>query len=67
MKCIKIINDTKFILVSFDVNLMYTLITVRCTCAEMLAYYSNIIVMLQIFDNLFHYKNNCNSPVDSTP
>ena len=22
-----------------------------------LAYYSNIIVMLQIFDNLFHYKN----------
>ena len=23
----------------------------------MLAYYSNIIVMLQIFDNLFHYKN----------
>ena len=24
---------------------------------KMLAYYSNIIVMLQIFDNLFHYKN----------
>ena len=24
---------------------------------EMLAYYSNIIVMLQIIDNLFHYKN----------
>ena len=23
MKCIKIINDTKFMLVSFDVNLMY--------------------------------------------
>ena len=23
----------------------------------MLAYYSNIIVMLQIFDNLFQYKN----------
>ena len=24
---------------------------------KMLAYYSNIIAMLQIFDNLFHYKN----------
>ena len=24
---------------------------------KMLAYYSNIIVMLQFFDNLFHYKN----------
>ena len=24
---------------------------------KMLAYYSNIIVMLQIFDNLFHCKN----------
>ena len=24
---------------------------------KMLAYYSNIIVMLQSFDNLFHYKN----------
>ena len=24
---------------------------------KMLAYYSYIIVMLQIFDNLFHYKN----------
>ena len=24
---------------------------------KMLAYYSNIIVKLQIFDNLFHYKN----------
>ena len=24
---------------------------------KMLAYYSNIIVMLQIFDNLFQYKN----------
>ena len=24
---------------------------------KMLVYYSNIIVMLQIFDNLFHYKN----------
>ena len=57
MKCIKIINDTKFMLVSFDVNLMYTLINVRCTRAENVAYYSNIIVMLQIFDNLFHYKN----------
>ena len=34
MKCIKIINDTKFMLVSFDVNLMYTLINVRCTRAE---------------------------------
>ena len=34
MKCIKI-NDTKlFMLVSFDVNLMYTLINVRCTRAE---------------------------------
>ena len=54
MNCIKIINDTKFMLVSFDVNLMYTLINVRCTRAEK---YSNL-VMLQIFDNLFHYKNN---------
>ena len=52
MKCIKIINDTKFVLVSFDVNLMYTLINVRCTRAENI-----LIVMLQIFDNLFHYKN----------
>ena len=34
MKCIKIINDAKFMLVSFDVNLMYTLINVRCTLAE---------------------------------
>ena len=35
MKCIKIINDTKFMLVvSFDVNLNYTLINVRCTRAE---------------------------------
>ena len=34
MKCIKIISDTKFMLVSFDVNLMYTLINVRCTRAE---------------------------------
>ena len=57
MKCIKIINNTKFMLVSFDVNVMYTLINVRCTRAENVAYYSNIIVMLQIFDNLFHYKN----------
>ena len=24
---------------------------------KMLAYYSYILVMLQIFDNLFHYKN----------
>ena len=24
---------------------------------KMLAYFSNIIVILQIFDNLFHYKN----------
>ena len=51
MKCIKIINDTKFMLVSFDVNLMYTLINVRCTRAEK---YSP---MLLIFDNLFLYKN----------
>ena len=59
MKCIKIINDTKFMLVSFDVNLMYTLINVRCTRAENVGilFYYNIIVMLQIFDNLFHYKN----------
>ena len=72
MKCIKIkiINDTKFMLVSFDVNLMYTLINVRCTRAE--KYFNSnatwsmfdahaqkniLIVMLQIFDNLFHYKN----------
>ena len=34
MKCIKIINDTKFMPVLFDVNLMYTLINVRCTRAE---------------------------------
>ena len=34
MKCIKIINDTKFMLVSFDINLMYTLINARCTRAE---------------------------------
>ena len=34
MKCIKIINDTKSMLVSFDVNLVYTLINVRCTRAE---------------------------------
>ena len=33
MKCIEIINDTKM-LVSFDVNLMYTLTNVRCTRAE---------------------------------
>ena len=52
MKCIKVINDTKFMLVSFDVNLMYTLNNVRCTRAENI-----LIVMLQIFDNLFHYKN----------
>ena len=39
-------------LVSFDVNLMYTVINVRCTRAENI-----LIVMLQIFDNLFHYKN----------
>ena len=51
MKCIKFINDTKFMLVLFDVNLMYTLINVRCTRAEKYCY------MLQIFDNMFHYKN----------
>ena len=54
MKCIKIINDTKCMLVSFDVNLMYTLINVRCTRAEK---YSNSNATVQIFDNLFHYKN----------
>ena len=45
MKCIKIVNDTKFMLVSFDVNLMYTLIDVH-------AQKNILIVMLQIFDNL---------------
>ena len=34
MKCIKIIIDTKFMLVSFDVKLMNTLINVRCTRTE---------------------------------
>ena len=41
-------------LVSFYVNLMYTLINVRCTRAENVGTsYSDI----QIFDNLFHNKN----------
>ena len=52
MKCIKIINDTKFMLVSFDVNLMYTLIMFDAHAQKNI-----LIVMLQIFDNLFYYKN----------
>ena len=43
MKCIKIINDTKFMLVSFVHSVQCSMHTRR--------------KILQIFDNLFHYKN----------